>query len=122
PTPAHIEPPAPVIVAPPTPAVVPPAVEPSPAAVVPPVVEPPAAASQRQQRAVIRKPRRPPVPEEPVATATVPRDEAETAVPPPTEGGDAPVAIVRGGAARPLPGARAPGPRIIQVDPHDGAR
>jgi hypothetical protein len=126
---AAAEAPPPAIVEPPPPAVFSPAAEPS--AVVPPVVEPPAPpAVQRQQRTVVRKHRRAPVQEEtPVATATVPRGEAEAVAPPSVavappsaEGGDAPIAIVRGGAARPNSGGRAPGPRIIQVDPHDERR
>jgi len=106
-----------------------PAEEPPPsAAVVPPpaiVVSPaePPAEAKRQRRTVVRKHLRPSAPEEtPLATAAVPSGEAEAVVPPPTAAGDPPIGIVRGGAARPSPGARAPGPRIIQVDPRDGDR
>ena len=136
PPPVAAEAPPPAIVAPPPAAVVSPATEPPAVAssAAPPIVvlspaEPPAEAIQRQRRTVVRKHRRAPAPEEsPLATASVPTGEAEPAVPPPavavmppsTEGGDAPIAIVRGGAVRPAPGARAPGPRIIQVDPRDG--
>jgi hypothetical protein len=129
PPPAAVEAP-PVIVGPPPPVVVAPATEPPAVAssTVPPSVvvspaEPPVEAVQRQRRAVARKHRRPPLQQEtPLATASVPTGEAEPAVPPPSVVGHAPVAIVRGGAARPSPGSRAPGPRIIQVDPHDGER
>ena len=145
PPPAAAEAPPPAIVAPPPAAVVAPAAEPpavassaAPPAVVAPAAEPPAVASSaappaivvspaeppaeaiaRQRRTVVRKHRRAPAQEEtPLATASVPTGEAEPAVPSPVVG-RAPVAIVRGGAARPNPGPRAPGPRIIQVDPRD---
>jgi hypothetical protein len=130
PPPAAVEAPPPAIVAPPPPAVVAPATEPPAVAssAVPPSVvvspaEPPAEAIGRQHRVVVRKHRRPPLQQEtPLATASVPTGEAEPAVPSPSVVGHAPVAIVRGGAARPSPGSRAPGPRIIQVDPHDDER
>ena len=130
PPPAAAEAPPPAIVAPLPPAVVSPAIEPPSVASsgAPPIVglspaEPPAEAIPRQRRTVVRKHRRAPAQEEtPLATASVPRGEAETVVPPPAEGSHPPVAIVRGGAARPSPGSRAPGPRVIQVDPPDGTR
>jgi hypothetical protein len=102
-----------------------------PRALVPPPTEPPAvvsstaespaqAATQRQRRAVVRRHRRPPVMEQtPLATDTVPTGETETVVPSHTGIDQPPIAVVRGGAARPSPGARAPGPHIIQVDPQD---
>jgi len=67
----------------------------------------------------------PVVQESPPTTASVPKREAAAAELPP-DIGDAPiashppVAVVRGGAAR--PGSRAPGARVIQVEPQDGAR
>jgi len=129
PPPAVTEAPPPAIIAPAPAAVVAPATEPPAVAssAVPPAIvvspaEPPAEA-KRQRRTVVRKHRRPSAPEEtPLATAAVPSGEAEPTVPPPTVVGDPPIGIVRGGAARPNPGARAPGPRIIQVDPRDGDR
>jgi hypothetical protein len=95
-----------------------------PPAVVSSAAEPPApVAVSRQRRAVVRKHRRPPAPEEtPLATASVPTGATETVPPPPADVDRPPVAVVRGGAARPIPGARTPGPRIIQVDPLDGGR
>jgi hypothetical protein len=130
PPPAAAVAPPPAIFAPPPAAVVAPATEPPAVAssAAPPIVVlspagPPAEAIQRQHRTVVRKHRRAPVREEtPLATAAVPSGEAEAVVPPPTAVGDPPIGIVRGGAARPSPGARAPGPRIIQVDPPDGGR
>jgi hypothetical protein len=118
---AAAEAPPPAIVEPPPPAVFSPAAEPP--AVAPPVVDLPAPpAVERQHRAVVRNHRRPPLREEtPLATPSVPAGEAETIVPPPTVVGE-PVAILRGGAARSNPGGRAPGPRIIQVDPQDTGR
>jgi len=118
---AAVEAPPPAIVEPPPTAAFSPAAEPP--AVAPPVVEPlEPRAVQRQYRAVVRKHRRPPVQEDtPLATASVPTDEAEPAAPSPAVG-DESIDIVRGGAARAVPGSRAPGPRIIQIDPHDGAR
>ena len=136
PSPAVVERPSPAVVERPPPSVVSPVAEPpavaSPvaeppavasSAVPPPVVlppaEPPAEAIARQRRTVVRKHRRAPVQEEtPLATASAPTGEAEPAVPSPVVG-HAPVTILRGGAARPSPGSRAPGPRIIQVDPRD---
>jgi hypothetical protein len=133
----NIEAPPPAIVEPP-PAVVPvpapapvaavaaeaPAVGSSeaPPAIVSPPVEPVAeAAPRRQPRKIVRKHRRPAIEEAPVATASVPAAEAEPAAssPPVAHG---PIAIVRGGAARPVEGTRAAGPRIIHVDPDDGGR
>jgi hypothetical protein len=118
---------APAIVEAPATVVTPRAVEaPPPAAeALPPGVSaapPPAeAAPQPRNRALARKLRRPSVLDElPPETAPVPAHEPETAPPPPmaaprpVEAQGAPVAIVRGGAA---PTSRAPGPRIIRVDP-----
>jgi hypothetical protein len=108
-------PPAAIAVPAPPPAVV---SSPAPPAIVSPPTEPRAeVAPPRQQRKAVRKHRRPPAQDEaPLATASIPTDEAEphassAAV------RHAPIAIVRGGAARPSPGVRAPGPHIIQVDP-----
>jgi hypothetical protein len=114
------EAPPPAIVAP-APVVVSPAAQPP--AVLPPAVEAPAhPAVQRQHRTVVRKRRRPPVEEQtPPATTSVPPGEAEPAAPSPVVG-HPPITIVRGGAVRPNLGARAPGPRIIRVDPHDDRR
>jgi hypothetical protein len=130
PPPAAAEAPPPAIFAPPPAALVSPAAEPPavassavpPAAVVSPAEPPAEAAIPRQRRTVVRKHGRAPVQEEtPLATAAVPSGKAEAVVPPPTVVGDPPIGIVRGGAARPSPGARAPGPRIIQVE-QDGGR
>jgi hypothetical protein len=111
---------APTIVAPPPSAVISPVVEPP--AVVPSATEPAPPAVRRQHRTLVRKHRRPPVQEDtPLATASVPTDEAEPAAPSPAVG-DESIDIIRGGAARAVPGSRARGPRIIQIDPHDGAR
>ena len=120
PAPAVAEAPLPAIAASPAPAVVAPVAEPP--AVVPSATESPAApAVERQRRALVRKHRRP-IPEEtPFATASVPRAEVEPVAPPPTEAGHPPIVILRGGAARPRPGVRAPGARIIKVD-SDGGR
>jgi hypothetical protein len=63
----------------------------------------------------------PVVQEPPPTTASVPKREAAAAEPPALEVRDtpitspSPVAVVRGGAAR--PGSRAPGARVIQVEP-----
>jgi hypothetical protein len=109
----------PTIVEPPPSAVISPVVEPP--VVVPSATEPARPAVRRQHRAVVRKHRRPPVQEDtPLATASVPTDEAEPAAPSPALD-DQSIDIIRGGAARAVPGSRAPGPRIIQIDPHDGA-
>ena len=103
----HLRPPA-VVETPPTTA---PAVQETPS---PPVV-------QQLPSAMA-----PVVQESPPTTASVPKREAAAAEPPPPDVGDAPiaspspVAVVRGGAAR--PSARAPGARVIQVEPQDGAR
>jgi hypothetical protein len=113
------------------PAVVSSPAKPAPETVVTRAAEPPAqAAVQPQRRALPRKHRRPPVEpsveeETPAATASVPTAstpnvEAEAAPPSPTDTGDSPVAVVRGGAVRPILGSRGPGARIIQVDPPDG--
>jgi hypothetical protein len=127
PRPAVLEPPPAAIVAPvpAPPAVVtvpaePPAVvsSPPPRASVSPPAEPPVeVAPPRQARKVVRKHRRPPVEDEaPLATASIPTEEAEPAA---LSAGvhHAPIAIVRGGVAWPRPGAHAPGPHIIQVGP-----
>jgi hypothetical protein len=119
PPPAIVEPPAAAVAPAPAP---PPAtvLAPAPAlpAVVAPVAEPPAPpAVQRQHRAIVRKHRRPSPEETPDVTAAVPTGETEPAARPPLVA-HAPIAIVRGGAARVGPGSRAPGPRIIHVDPH----
>jgi hypothetical protein len=98
----------------------PPAVEALPPGVSAPAPPPAEAAPQRLDRALARKYRRPSVLDElPPATASVPTREPETAPPPisaprPVEAQGAPVAIVRGGAA---PTVRAPGARIIRVEP-----
>lgn len=77
----------------------------------------------RQGRALARKHRRPPVEDEtPAATASIPKVEAEAAPPPPDEAGDSPVAVVRGGAVRPILGSGGPGARVIRVDPPEGSR
>jgi hypothetical protein len=111
--------------------------EPSPRAVVPPVASPPAEiATAGQHRPLPRKHRRPSADDEiaprsaPAAsdtspTASIAEREAPTAAPPPPraevmgapDAREAPVAIVRGGLLR--PGMRAPGARIIQVEPQD---
>jgi hypothetical protein len=68
----------------------------------------------------------PVVQESPPTMASVPNREALAAEPPALEARDtpitspSPVAVVRGGAAR--PGSRAPGARVIQVEPQDAAR
>ena len=135
------EPPAPVVdVQPPAPVVIPAppaAVTPPPAAAIqssPPVAPPAEIALSGQHRAVPRKPRRPsaveeaaskpaPVVEEAAPTGSIANRGAPAAAPPPPQlddppiARDAPVAIVRGGAAP--PGSRAPGARIIQVEPQD---
>jgi len=122
PRPAVLEPPPAAVVAPiPAPAAAV-AVPAEPPATVSPPTEPPVeAAPPRQQRKVVRKHRRPPVQDEaPLATASIPTDEAEPA--PSAAVHHAPIAIVRGGAARPSPVVRAPGPHIIQVHPGGGQR
>jgi len=79
-------------------------------------------AVQRQGRALARKHRRPPVEgETPAATASMPNLEAEAALPSPDDAGDSPIAVVRGGAVRPILGSRGPGARIIRVDPPEGS-
>jgi hypothetical protein len=105
-----------------------PAAEPAAAAVQAPpaavssAAEPPVAV-QRQGRALPRKHRRPPVEgEAPVATMSVPNVAAEAAPLLPADDGDSPIAVVRGGAERPIVGSRGPGARIIHVDPPGGER
>jgi len=120
--PTNAEPKSPVVV---SPVAEPPAVVSSavPPPVVAPVVEPPQQpATLRRHRAVVRKHRRPPVEETPLATASVPSGEAETVVPSPAGVDHPPIAVVRGGATRSIAGSRASGPHIIQVDPQDDGR
>jgi hypothetical protein len=72
--------------------------------------------TKQQLRALARE-QRPVVAEEaPVATASVPDREADV-VPRPSEHGDHPIRIVRGGAVPPILGSRSPGARIIRIDP-----
>jgi hypothetical protein len=120
PPPTIVEPPAAAVVESVRPALVAPVAEPP--AAVPSATEPaPPPAVERQRRTLVRKHRRPIPAETPFATASVPPGEAETVVPRPTEASHPPIAVVRGGTARPTAGARAPGPRIIHVD-SDGGR
>lgn len=77
----------------------------------------------RQGRALARKHRRPPVEDETsAATASIPNVEAEAPPASPADAGDSPIAVVRGGAVRPILGSRGPGARVIQVDPPEGSR
>ena len=120
PAPVFAEALPPAIVEPPSPVVVVPVAEP-PAVVLSATEPAPASAVERQRRTLARKHRRPMPEETPFATASVPRAEVEIVAPAPAEASHPPITIVRGGAARPSPGARAPGPRIIKVD-SDGGR
>jgi hypothetical protein len=128
--------PAAVIEARPATAVTPPQAPPIQSA--PPAVStvaPPAEiALSGQHRTLPRKHRRPPaaeeaapkpapIVEEPPPTASVATHEAPPAAPPMAQvtddpvARDAPIAIVRGGVARPA--LHAPGPHIIQVEPQN---
>ena len=128
-------PPAAVVEAVPPAAIKPPtaaAIPSAPPPVVSPVAPPAQIALSRQHRALSRKHRRPPAAEEaaakpaPVVAEAPPTASVATHEPPPDAppmaqvtddpiARDAPIAIVRGGVARPA--LRAPGPHIIQVEP-----
>lgn len=92
-------------------------------AAAPPVISsaaaPVAAITARRRDAALARTHRRPTVVEPTPPASRPAsdDIAQIAAPPPVVGGDAPIAIVRGGPAVGLPASRAPGARIIQVDP-----